>query len=99
MQTAIPLYTADGELCDWISHSRMARLQALNLIQVVRHKKGAISRCILHRREGDALPVPLIKYLGQRCHYREHLDSGHVVWALKQALQRSGEIRSAKVIF
>jgi hypothetical protein len=47
MQTEIPLYQADGELCDWITPARLARLEKLDLIQIVRHKKGHVSRCVL----------------------------------------------------
>jgi len=28
----IPLYTADGELADWVSEQRLARLEAAGLI-------------------------------------------------------------------
>ena len=42
MQTQIPLYTADGELCDWISEKRMARLERLGLIKIIRHKRGEL---------------------------------------------------------
>jgi hypothetical protein len=50
MQTEIPLYKADGEFCDWITPARMARLEKLDLIQIVRHKKGHVSRCILRQQ-------------------------------------------------
>ena len=38
MQTEIPLYKHDGELCDWITPARMARLEKLDLIQIARHQ-------------------------------------------------------------
>ncbi len=38
MPTRIPLYAADGELCDWISEKRMARLERLGLIQIIDHR-------------------------------------------------------------
>jgi len=92
MQPAIPLYAADGELCDWISEQRLARLDRLGLIRIVRHKKGRISRCILHRRPGDPNPVQLSDYRGTRYSYREHLDSGYIAWALRR-LGRGDELR------
>lgn len=72
MRDLIPLYTADGELHDWISEQRMARLDKLGLIRIVRHKKGKVSRCILHRRPGDPPPTRLSVYLGRRYSYREN---------------------------
>ena len=84
MQPTVPLYTADGELCDWITEQRVVRLERLDLVQVVRHKKGHVARCILRRRPGDPAPLRLGWYLGTRYSYREHLDNGHRVWALKR---------------
>lgn len=84
MQDLIPLYTADGELHDWISEQRMARLEKLGLIRIVRHKKGRVSRCILHRRPGDPAPTKLSVYLGRRYSFREKLDSGRRVWTLRK---------------
>ena len=88
----IPLYAADGELCDWISEQRMARLDKLGLIRIVRHKKGRIARCILNRRPGDPKPVRLEDYLGTRYSFREHLDNGFLCWRLRQ-LGRGDELR------
>ena len=84
MRNGIPLYTADGELCDWITEQRVARLDRLGLIRVVRHKKGKVGRCILHRRPGDPKPVRLADYLGTRYSLREHLESGHLCWRLRR---------------
>ncbi|MBI3695417.1 MAG: hypothetical protein HY238_11350 [Acidobacteria bacterium] len=92
MQPTIPLYAADGELCDWISEQRMARLDRLGLIRVVRHKKGHVARCILHRRPGDPKLVRLADYLGTRYSFREHLDNGRLCWRLRR-LGRGDELR------
>src|SRR3990172_968531 len=89
MHDLIPLYSADGELHDWISEQRMARLEKLGMIRIVKHKKGRVSRCILHRRPGDPQPTKLSVYLGTRYSYLERLDSGRSVWALRKL--RSGE--------
>lgn len=84
MERTIPLYTADGELCNWITEPHMLRLEQLGLITVVRHKKGRVARCTFRRRPGDPLPVPLAGYLGTRYSFREHLLDGHYVWAHKR---------------
>jgi hypothetical protein len=84
MERTIPLYTPDGELCNWITEPHMLRLERLDLITVVRHKKGRVARCTFRRRPGDPLPVPLAGYLGTRYSFREHLLDGHYVWAHKR---------------
>jgi len=96
MRDLIPLYTADGELHDWISEQRMARLEKLGLIWIVRHKKGKVSRCILHRRPGDPAPTRLSVYLGRRYSYREKLDSGRRVWTLRK-LRKGGGLPALSV--
>jgi hypothetical protein len=87
MQGLIPLYTAEGELQDWISEQRMARLDGVGLIRIVKHKKGRVSRCILLRRPGDPLPILLSVYLGTRYSYLERLDCGRLVWTLRKLPQ------------
>ena len=92
MQTRIPLYAADGGLCDWISEQRMARLDRLGLVRIIRHKKGRIARCILHRRPGDPKLMKPADYLGTRYSYQEHLENGYIAWALKR-LGKRDELR------
>jgi hypothetical protein len=92
MQTEIPLYKFDGELCDWITPARMARLEKLDLIQIVRHKKGHVSRCVLRQRPGDPPPAQLTDYIGTRYSFREHLENGHICWRLRR-LGRGQELR------
>jgi hypothetical protein len=87
MQDLIPLYNADGELQGLISQLRMARLDGLGLIRIVKHKKGRVSRCILLPRPGDPRPICLLAYLGTRYSYLERLDCGHVVWTLRKLRQ------------
>ena len=84
MKDLITLYTADGELHDWISEQRMARLDKVGLIRIVKHKKSRISRCILLRRPDDPQPIKLSAYLGTRYSYLERLESGRKVWALRK---------------
>ena len=96
MEPTIPLYTADGELCDWITEPHMLRLEELELITVVRHKKGRVARCTFRRRPGDPLPVPLAGYLGTRYSFREHLLDGHYVWAHKRLRQGGGPAQNTE---
>ena len=93
MPDRIPLYTADGELSDWISERRLARLQAAGLIaRVVRHRKGHINRAILFRRAGESRALQPKDYMGTRYSFREQLASGHFLWQLKR-LGRGAELR------
>jgi hypothetical protein len=94
MEPTIPLYTADGELSEWINERRMARLERLDLVQVVRHKKGHVARCVLRRRPGDPRPTRLADYLGTRYCFREHLENGGLCWRLRR-LGRGDELRPA----
>ena len=85
MNHRIPLYTAEGELADWISEQRLARLEAAGLIaRVVRHPKGHINRAILFRRPGEGAAVELRQYMGTRYSFREHLDNGRLCWKLRR---------------
>ena len=90
MHDLVPMYSADGELQDWISSQRMARLEKLGLIRIVKHKKGRVSRCILHRRAGDPSPTKLSASLSTRYSYLERLDSGRLVWALRRLREGEG---------
>ncbi|MBI4890937.1 MAG: hypothetical protein HY821_09965 [Acidobacteria bacterium] len=92
MQTEIPLYKAVGELCDRITPARMARLEKLDLIQIVRHKKGHVSRRIVRQRPGHPPPARLTDYIGTRYSFREHLENGHICWRLRR-LGREHELR------
>jgi hypothetical protein len=88
MQNGIPLYTMDGELQDWISEKRMVWLERLELVRVVRHKKGHVARCILRQRGPGPKPIKLADYLGTRYSFRERLDNGLLCWRLR-SLERN----------
>lgn len=93
MLNRIALYSASGELEDWISERRLAKLQAAGLIaRVVRHRKGQINRAIRFLRPGEPKPPRPTTYLGTRYSYQEHLDSGYIAWALRR-LGRGDELR------
>ena len=94
MEQTIPLYTADGELHDWINERQAARLEALGLVLVVKHKKGHVSRCYLRQRPGDPKPIRVADYLGTRYSFRERLESGHECWRLRR-LGRGNALRPA----
>ena len=84
MQTQIALYTADGELKEWISEQRLARLQTLGRIaRVVRHRKGHVNRAIQVRLPGEGRPMQPADYLGTRYSSRQALGDGHVCWRLR----------------
>ena len=80
----IPLYSADNDLREWISPQRAARLEALGIVRVVRHKRGNVNRCIMQRHPSDPSPTKLSAYLGTRYSYLERLESGRSVWALRK---------------
>ena len=86
----IPLYSAENELRDWITPQRAERLEAVGIARVVRHKKGFVNRCVLHRRPCDPRPIRLSDYLGTRYSYLERLDSGRLVWALRKLRENEG---------
>ena len=80
----IPLYSADNELQDWLTPQRAARLESLGIVRVVRHKKGHVNRCTMRWRSGDPRPSKISDYVGKPYSFRERLESGHVVWALRK---------------
>ena len=89
LKDQIPLYSADGELRDWISPQRVARLESAGLVRVVRHKRGHVNRCIMQWRPGDPRPTTLSVYLGRPYSFLEPLESGRRVWTLREL--RKGE--------
>jgi len=89
----IPLYTADGELADWVSEQGLVRLERAGTVaRVVRHRKGHINRAILFPRPGEGAAVELRQYLGTRYSFREHLDNWRLCWKLRR-LGRGNELR------
>lgn len=79
----IPLYRCDGTPIDFISPKRTERLFDAGRAKLVRHKKSAISRVILHRMPGAPVTMRVADYLGKRCSCQQHLDGGHRRWTLK----------------
>ena len=80
----IPLYSAENELRDWISPQRAERLEGVGIARVVRHKKVFMNRCVLLRRPCDPRPIMPSAYVGKPYSFRERLDSGRFVWALRK---------------
>jgi hypothetical protein len=88
----IPLYSADGELREWVTEQRLAKYQAQGRIaRVIRHRKGYINRAILFGRPGEKLFQPG-DYVGTRYSYPEYLENGYIAWALRR-LGRGDEFR------
>lgn len=80
----IPLYSADNELRAWIPYRRAEQIAREGIGRLVRHKKGHVSRCILHRRSGDPKQVSVENYQGTRYSYRQKLDNNLRCWKLKK---------------
>jgi hypothetical protein len=93
MKELIPLYSFDGALGDWITEKRLDRLVALNLVTVVRTRKGKVKRAVLRQRASDPKLSKPSDYAGTRYSYQEHLESGHAVWTLRR-LGKKGQFRS-----
>lgn len=83
MQTEIPLYKHEGELCDWITPARLARLEKLDLIQIVRHEKEHVSRYILRQRPREPAPMKIAYCTGKPYSYEQRLDGGNRCCRLK----------------
>ena len=79
----IPLYSAGGELQERITEAQLATLAAAGvLLRVVRHRKGYVNRAILRPRLGDGAILGQSSLVGTKYSFREHLDTGHLVWRL-----------------
>lgn len=92
MQPRIALYTADGELKEFISEQRLARLEALGRIaRIVRHRKGHINRAIQVRLPGEGRAMRDTAYMGAAYSYKQALTGGHRCWRLRALGDRASE--------
>jgi len=81
---AIPLYSSQFALLDFIARRQALRLERDGLAKVVRHKKtGAINRVVMHRRPGDPHPTRVRDYQGQAYSFEQPLEGGHHCWRLR----------------
>jgi hypothetical protein len=81
---AIPLYSPQFALLDFIARRQALRLERDGLAKVVRHKKtGAINRVVMHRRAGDPHPTRVRDYQGQTYSFEQPLEDGHHCWKLR----------------
>ena len=88
---SIPVYCADGSLFCTANEERFARLQSVGLVaRVVRSRTGDIKRAILFVGPGEPSPILAGALGGTRFSFRQHLLSGHYVWAHKRL--RSGDV-------
>lgn len=88
----IPLYSADNELRAWIPYRRAEQLERDGIGRLVRHRKGHVSRCILHGRPTDPTAATVETYQGTRYSYRQKLDNNLRCWKLKK-LGQGDELR------
>ena len=83
MNRTVPLYAYNGELIEHATEKRVARLEKLGLVRVVRHRKGHVNRAVFHRRPGEASPGKLTDYVGTQYSFPQRLGDGHVCWRLR----------------
>lgn len=79
---AVPLYSSDRSLLDFISDQRALRLEETGLAKLVRHK-GHVNRVVLYRRPDDPRPIRVRDYQGKAYSFNQPLDNGHHCWALR----------------
>ena len=81
---AVPLYSSQLALLDFIGRRQALRLERDGLAKVIRHKKnGTMNRVVMHRRDGDPHPTTIRNYQGQAYSFEQPLDDGHHCWKLR----------------
>ena len=81
---AIPLYSSQFALLDFIGRRQALRLERDGLAKLVRHKKSdAINRVVMHRRPGDPRPTTIRDFQGQPYSFEQSLSNGHQCWKLR----------------
>jgi hypothetical protein len=81
---AIPLYTFDFELIDFIGRRHALHLERDGAAKIIRHKKGLIARAVLRRRACEPRrPTTVRDYQGQAYSFGQKLDDGHECWKLR----------------
>jgi hypothetical protein len=79
---AVPLYSSDSALLDFISHKRALQLEESGRAKVVRHK-GHVNRVVLYRRPDDPHPTTVRDYQGKAYSFKQPLEDGHRCWKLQ----------------
>ena len=81
---AIPLYSFDSELLDFIGRREALRLERDKQARIVRQRKGEIARVILHRRCCDPRrPVQIRDYQGQAYSLLQPLENNLECWRFR----------------
>ncbi len=88
----IPLYSAENELRAWIPYKRAEQLAREGVGRLVRHRKGHISRCVLHRRPSEPSETTVQNYTGTKYSFREKHNNTLRCWRLKR-LGKGDELR------
>jgi hypothetical protein len=84
MQRDIAVYSADGELLQWVDEKRLRRLAECGRVaRVVKTRAGRIKRATLHSMPGEPRPSLLSDYKGTKYCFRQHLDDGHRCYRLR----------------
>ena len=91
MQKPIPYYSADGTFRGFRAPAAALRLVQNGLVTGAYGRKGHL-RAIYARKEDGSCSVDQQPPIGTRYIFREHLDSGHIAWAMKQ-LGKRDELR------
>ena len=79
----VPLYAYDLTFMGLAPERRILKLESNGLAKVVRHKKGKISRAVMHKRPGDPDVLSVRDYMGKAYSFHQDLDDGHRPWAMK----------------
>jgi len=79
---AVPLYSSEFALLDFISDKCALRLEGRGLAKLVRHK-GHVNRVVLYRRPDDPHPTTVRDYQGNAYSFKQPLGDGHHCWKLR----------------
>lgn len=96
MQRDIAVYSADGELLQWVDEKRFRRLAEYGRVaRVVKTRAGRVKRATLHAMPGEARPSLLLKEPSLRLGRRKdrHGASGRPL-----ALAATPERRGARLV-
>ncbi len=84
MERDIAVYSADGELLQWVDEKRLRRLNECGRVaRVVKNRAGRIKRATLHAMPGEPRPSTLSDYIGTKYCLRQRLDDGHRCFRLR----------------
>jgi len=91
LEKSIPYYDAEGRPRGYRTHEAARRLLANEIVTAIYGRKGHI-KAIFAKQADGACAVQEHLPSGTRYSFRQHLDSGHVTWAMKR-LGKGDELR------